>query len=237
MVSDMDFDQVLQFSDKEFASWLEENREYLSIDTISQLKNRAEMISSEGNLTCALSIFARAELIAQELTDPLAMGLVWRGRANVYQRYGCFEESLNASQAATRIYRQHSNALEVAKTRTLEVYTLGMLGKFDEAIALSAWVDEQFQDLPIGQARLAANLAQVYTQAWKLDLALQAYERAQKLYMQLDQPDIAACMLHDMGVAADQLDRLELAERYYQQAYPILKETGDHFVSGKVSFQ
>jgi len=214
-------------------AWLAERQLTADMALVEGLKAWAEEISAQGDLAQAIQTLDRAEEVAEQLPDPLALGLVWRGRANVYQRHDCFEESLAASQTGAEIYARQSTPLEVAKTRTQEVYTLGALGRFEEAITLAGWIQEQFAGFPLGQAFLATNLAQVYTWAWRLDDALTEHQRAQDLYTSLQQPKRAARVLMNMGVTAEQLDQLGLAEQYYQQAYPALKEANDQFVSAK----
>ncbi|MCO5195938.1 MAG: CHAT domain-containing protein [Anaerolineae bacterium] len=196
---------------------------------IEQLKYEAEQTGYEGDLDSALMLLDQAAALADQCIDPSGMGLVWRGRANVLGAHGFGAESLEAFQVAAAIYAEYSTPFEVAKTRTGEIYALGHLERFDDAVALAEWLRPQFVDFPQGLAFVESNLAQVLMWAMRDEEALAGFERAYQLFAQLDAPLWMARTLHHMGITAQNLDRLEQARTYYQQAYAGLKAADDTY--------
>jgi tetratricopeptide (TPR) repeat protein len=191
----------------------------ISIETIAQLKRQAETISSEGDLETALALLDQAEALAQTLGDPLAMGLVWRGRAHAWQIHSHFEASLEAVNQAVAIYEVHGTPLDVAKAQVTAVYKLGLMGRFDEAFALAKWIQPHFADDRFFQAVLAANLAPLYTWTGQYKRAMETNQQAWALFTELDMPLRATDALHNMGVAAQEMDDLSLAHDCFTRAY------------------
>jgi tetratricopeptide (TPR) repeat protein len=224
--------ELSRVPDDALAAWLRQRQAQLSSETVAALRAWAEEVGyDDRDLDGALHILDRAEAVASRLADPLAMGIVWRGRASVLQRHDRFEESLVASGQAAALYQAQGTPLDVAIARVVEVYTLGALERFDEAIALAQRIRQLFvrEGLVKGEAYVAANLAQVYTWVWRHEDALREYRRARRLFLALGEPVKAAEMLNDLGVLAEQMDRLALARRYYTRAYPALVAAGDVF--------
>lgn len=221
-----------------FGDWLNQHQEQLTHQSVEVLKSAAEAINDEGRLPDALILLDRAIQVAQATGDPLNAALAWRGRANVFQMAERFEESLAAASQAASIYRQHGTAFDVAVARTVEVLDLGALERFDEAIELAHEIRIRFEEISFqkGLAFIAANLGKVYTMAWQLDLALREYRRARNLFTKLGLSGFAAEVLHNMGVTAYYLDRLDLARRYYTKSYQDLVDAGDLYTAIKAQF-
>lgn len=199
-----------------------DNSQSPTIQQIDQLRQRAEQMGYGGDLDGALALLDQAAKQAQteQCTEPLGMGFVWRGRANVLSAHGYGVESLHAFQQATAIFTEYSTPFEVARTRIGEIGALGHLERFDDAVALAATIRPHFADYPSGLARMELNIGQVLTWAMRDGEALEAYIRAYQLFDQLNMPLRKARTLHNMGTVAQNLDRLEQARTYYLQAYP-----------------
>ncbi len=193
--------------------------ESFSIETITKLKQQAETISSEGDLESALALLDKAEALAQTLSDPLAMGLVWRGRAHAWQVHSHFEASLEAVNQAVAIYEAHGTPTDVAKAQVTAVYKLGLMGRFDEAFALADWIQPHFVGDPFFQAVLADNLAPLFTWISQYKRAMETYQQAWELFTELEMPLRATRALHNMGVAAHKMDDLSLARDCFMRAY------------------
>lgn len=219
-------------NDKTLA-WLEQNKKQLNIEFVAALRAEAEKQAYQGNLEEAQQVLDHAAQVPDVIETPIAMGLVWRGRAHVLQVHGHYNESLNATKQAVAIYQQYSSeeekGFDIAIARTLEVYTLGEVGRFEEAIELAHQIRSHFlqRDFTRGLAFLAGNLALIYTLAWQPEQALQEYERVYDFFLQTNDKRQAMRALHDMGVAANRLDQLDRARTYYMQALPAFREAGD----------
>ncbi len=205
-----------------------------AVDELEALRLRAQQLGDQGDMEGALRLLERGAILAASGPDLAAPGVIWRGRANVLQRHERYTESLAASDAAVEIYQRCGSEFDMARARTVQIYVLGALERFDEAIALAAWVRERFavvdSDLArLGLASVAANLGQIYVDAWQLEAAMAELEKAYHLYQELGMASRAAWTLQDMGLTAARMDRLELAEDYYRRAYAALTASGDVF--------
>lgn len=231
--------QVIEL--KELPTWIEQHRSELNISLLNELKSRAEAISQQGEITVAIQWLERGTVIAEILDDPCARALIWRGRANVLERGEQYEESLVAVHHAVAIYSQHGTDFDIAVARVIEIYVLGALERFDEAIPLAYWVRAQFEKEDTdyarrGLAHVAANLGAIYTQTWQLEKAMEEHQRALRLYRQLGMSEQAAWTLHDLGLTAERLDRLADARHYYEEALPELTRANYVFLLIKMHF-
>ena len=229
---------LLQTEATQLSAWLVNWRPQLNQELIARGKTEAETLGYGEDLKGALHLLDRLEHVALALDDPLALALVWRGRANVLQVHERYEESLAAAEEAANLYQQHATLYDVAVARTVEVMVLGALERFDEAIALAHWIRPTFQaqNFTFGLARLAGSLAQVYTWTWQLDEALVEYQQAEMLYAQLNLPLDIARVQHNRGYLAERLDRLAEASHYYQLAYPHFVAADDVVAMVKTQF-
>ena len=228
---------LLALPDAGFSAWLEENRSLLGVPSVEAAKAKAEEVAG-GDLPAALRILDRGAAIADQLGDPMATALIWRGRATVFQQHERYAESLDASGRAVAIYNQYGTPMDVAKARTVEVAVLGCLERFDEAIDLAHWIRPLFveADFVFGQARLAHALAFIYTMAWRLEDALAEYQLALSLAEQLDRRHDIAWILHNLGLLAYQMDQVALAQSYYHRAFPFFVEFDDAVMIVKTQY-
>lgn len=242
MNTDNLLDAIINLPQDAFEEWFEANtqraREHFKMELVQACKAKAQEMSYGDDPDGALPILDRAALVAGALKQPLALALVWRGRANILQVHERYVESLAASSRAIALYKQYGTPYDVAVASTVEIKTKGALERFDEAINLALWIRPLFvrQAFTFGVARVTGNLAEVLTWAWRLEEALPEYERARKLYLQSSSPLDAARVLHNMGVLANRMDQLDLAQRYYSQAYPEFKAAGDVISMIKTKF-
>lgn len=224
MEQDALVESLLGLSDDAVAAWIVERCVHFDVETFKAIKARAEEMSANGDLDGALRLLDRGALAAESANIPLGTGLMWRGRANALERHERYEESLNATYEAVKLYQEHGTEFDIAVARTIEIYALGALERFEEAIELAEWIRSRFaredsEWARLGLANVAANLGAVYIQAWRLEPALQELETAAQLYRELDMPDKVPWVLHDMGLVASCMDRLDLARQYYEQAH------------------
>jgi CHAT domain-containing protein/tetratricopeptide (TPR) repeat protein len=224
-------EEIFELSPQAFAVWVTDTPAVEQLGMVKSLKTSAEEISEQGDEPRALAYLEIAGKIANFISDPYpyAIGLVWRGRANVFQRYSRFEESLQASENAAEIYSHLGNELDAARSRAIQVYVLGVVNRYVEACSLAARLLEQFAYEPLGRAFVSANLAQAHWYAGQLQAAYQEHQRAYQMYRDLEIPGKAARVLHNLGLCAESLDQLEEAEQYYREAAPQLIQTGEIF--------
>lgn len=239
MLQNIVIDTIVSLSSEAFSEWLMKHAHQLNYDLVAGLRMQAEQIGqTEADLTQALEVLDKAAIISESIDDPLALALVWRGRANVFQWYERFQESDFAVQQAVAIYEEHGTSYDIAIARTLEVYLLGISERFDEAIALAKWIKPYFDETNFifGQANLALNVAHTYYFAWQLPEALATYQEAHHLFLQAEDPLQAARLLHNIGVVADELDQLDLAQTSFEQSYQPFIEANDKLMLVKIKY-
>lgn len=196
---------------------------------IARLKQKAEHISRKGNMTKALQILDEAEQQALALDDPLAMALVWRGRANVYMQNSHAEMSLEAANQAVAIYQEHGTLFMVALAQTVSVSSLNMLERYEESIALAEQIRPHFLDFPLGLIKLNSLLALTFDSLGQYEKAFALYEEVNAFYLEKGNQGEIGRMLLNMGVVAQKMDNLPLAYDLYHQAYPHYAAE-DHFI-------
>ena len=209
----------------------------INFAAVERLKQKAEQ-QAINDFEQAMSTLEQAAEIALGLDDPMATALVWRGRATIYQQHGMLDRCLHSIQSAVDIYERHGTPFDIAKARTVEVAVHSDMGNFEQAIELGAWIRREFehQDFTFGLARLAAALGYTYNAAWRLEESFQEHQTAYHLYQQLALKLDAAWVLHNMGVLANQMDRLDLACEHYTAAYSIFVDHGDRVMMVKAQF-
>jgi CHAT domain-containing protein len=219
-------------------AWLADHSDELTTETVKTFKLRAQELANAGNLNAALKTLERGMIIAKATSDPLAETLIWRGRANVLQRHERLEEALQASQRDADHCERYGNPFDVALARTIQVYILGALGQYEQAIDTAHWIRPHYKkaDFIRGQAHLAMNLAQVYTMAWELHKALDEYEIALDLYQEMKRPLKVARVHHNQGVTYELLGDIDRAQIHYERAYPTFLEARDVFMLVKTQY-
>ena len=195
-------------------------------DKFEDIKNQAQSISRKGDIEEALRLLDKAESQAAALDEPLALALVLRGRANVYQYHTRSKESLRAAQKAVTIYEQHGTPFDVALAQTVSVISLNVLERYAEAIALAEQIEPHFVNFPLGLTKLNTLLASIYEHTGQYEKALTYYEQSINFYHETDDYGEVARIFNNMGVIAQKMDDFPLAHDYFTQAYPLYKKVG-----------
>lgn len=231
------FAALVKLPQADVVAWLEQHQTQLE-PLIQYGKTYAEEVGYQGNLEKALFSLERVDLAAAATKAPLLSALVWRGRANVLQFHERYQESLAASSRAADLYANHGTPFDVAVARTVEVSVLGALERFTEAVELAQWIRPHFQSKSFlfGEARLSGALAKVYAMSWQLPEALAEYEHARGLYQQLERVLDAAWVRHNMGVLANRMDNLALAQQCFAEAYLVFVAHKDLVMLGKTRY-
>lgn len=232
------FTTLVALPDTDVSAWLGGNKAQIGEQLVLYGKACAEKVGYGGDLQEALFLLDRTGLAAAAADNPLLSALVWRGRANVLQFHERYQESLVAAGRAAALYAVHGTLFDVAVARTVEVSVLGALERFAEAIQLAQWIRPYFQSRSFlfGEARLSGALAKVYAMSWQLPEALAEYEHAWGLYQQLGQILDAAWVRHNMGVLANRMDNLALAQQCYAEAYPVFAAHRDQVMLAKTRY-
>lgn len=209
--------------------WELEKHKEVFLAIIQDLRLYAQKISNEDKLEESLALLDAGEWLAIQAALPLAQALIWRGRANVYQSYDKLEKSREAIAAEVKILEVHGSDFDIAQARTLDVYLLGVLEQFDEAIELAHWIRPIFEEkgFTLGEAAVTANLTRAYIASWQFELAEKECLKAKQLYEKLQATGRLAKVLFDSGYVAEKLNRWDKAESSFLEAQSLLFQEND----------
>lgn len=145
-------------------------------------------------------------------------------RARTLRQQGRHEEALTAFAEAVAEARAAGDTLLAAQVRIGEIDSLGMLGRYDEAIALA----ESLQPLLPARdaARALGNLGSLHLRRDQYQDALHCYDRAALLH---EDPRLHVGLAVNAGIALSYLGREPEAEERYQQARALYQELGSPF--------
>lgn len=205
------------------AIFVESHREEINDDLIQALRTEAE---NQSGLKDALDILDCGAYLAEAFQRNDWLNVVWRGRASVYSRHEHYQESFDASEKAASLCKD--DPIQEAIAQILQVFTLGVLGHYAKAVALAEKLYPFFQDMPLAQAYLSANLAQVYEWYWQLEKAQHEAEKAYTLFHELGNVSGGAEILHNLAIIAEKQEAYTLARTYYERAYEDFLKLEDH---------
>ncbi|MEM7336250.1 MAG: CHAT domain-containing protein [Chloroflexota bacterium] len=216
-MSQQQLNHFLNLPESELNHWLNGNRESISAAFFNEGKQYAEQLANDGDLTNALKTFEKLSIAATSREDLVSQALIWRGKANVYQLYEQYHNSLTSTQHAVEILEQVGTPFDIAVARTSEVAVLGALAQFEEAIALAHWIRPFFQkkDFSLGLASVSLNLAKVYAMSWQIDEAIAEYETAASHYAAIEMADYVAYIEIDVAILHSQQGNYTLSQNCY----------------------
>ena len=210
---------------KSLDTFIKDHRTEIDDPLMQALRAEAE---NQYELEEALHILECGAFLAEAFQRDDWLNWVWRGRATVLMRHEHYQESFEASEIAASLCV--NDPLQKAISRILQVYTLGVLGNYERAIALAEEIQPYFQNMPVAQANLSANLAQLYEWNWELEKARQEGEKAYTLFHELGYINATAKILHNLALIAEKQEDFTLARTYYEQAYEDFLHSEDHLM-------
>ncbi|WP_394794160.1 CHAT domain-containing protein [Armatimonas sp.] len=150
--------------------------------------------------------------------------------ARALRQQGRHEDALGAFARAVQEANAAGETLRAAQVRIGEIDSLGMLGRYDEAIALAERLETQLP--PRDVARVLGNLGSLYLRRDQYAEALACYERASPLDAD---PRLHAGLAVNAGITLTYLGREVEAEEHYAQAREIYTTLGSAFDAAVVN--
>lgn len=148
-------------------------------------------------------------------------------RARALRQQGRHEEALAAFAEAVKVAQAAGDSLLAAQVRIGEVDSLGMLGRYDEAIALAHALTPQLP--PRDAARVLGNLGSLHLRLDAYELALACYDQARALLHDANEPLLNAGLSVNAGIALTYLGREAQAEACYLLAREYYQSSGSAF--------
>lgn len=152
--------------------------------------------------------------------------------ARSLRQQGRHAEALDAFARAVAEAEAAGETLRAAQVRIGEIDSLGMLGRYDEAIALAQNLAHRLP--PRDAARALGNLGSLHLRRDQYAEALAAYDRA-ALLSQGDDPPLQAGLAVNAGIALTYLGRESEAETRYQTARALYDTSGSGFDAAVVA--
>ncbi len=150
--------------------------------------------------------------------------------ARALRQQGRHEDALGAFARAVQEANAAGETLRAAQVRIGEIDSLGMLGRYDEAITLAERLETQLP--PRDVARVLGNLGSLYLRRDQYAEALACYERASPLDAD---PRLHAGLAVNAGITLTHLGREVEAEEHYAQAREIYTTLGSAFDAAVVN--
>lgn len=216
---------------------LAENTEFLNIDLISSLKQRADQLEQD-DARQALAIGLIAEEIADQFPMDEAHALAFWTQANAYDFLAENESAVRSYQRAADFFNKAGKPLEASRTAIGQMFTLMQMGQFDESQHLAESARKVFvehEDL-LSLAKIDMNLGNLHYQQGKYTQALEGYKQATESFDSLGEILYAAMNKINQATALTMLDDFLGAEELHQQAGPVFEEADLRTAAASVEY-
>ena len=150
--------------------------------------------------------------------------------ARALRQQGRHEDALGAFARAVQEANAAGETLRAAQVRIGEIDSLGMLGRYDEAITLAEMLETQLP--PRDVARVLGNLGSLHLRRDQYAEALACYERASPLDAD---PRLHAGLAVNTGITLTYLGREAEAEERYARARELYATLGSAFDAAVVN--
>jgi len=206
---------------------LDGNPEFLHVDTVSVLKERADQLEQD-DARQALALGLLAEEIAEQLASDEARALALWTQANAYDFLAENESAVRCYERAAELFKAAGKPLEAARTAIGQMFTLMQLGKFDQSQLLAQSARSVFveQGDVLSLAKIDMNLGNLHYQQGKYAQALEDYRQATEAFLSLGEALYGAMNQINQASALTMLDDFLQAEQLHEQARPVFEEAG-----------
>ena len=197
----------------------------------------------------ALELADMTAAIAYARQDLLLAASAGRVQGQAYRLLGRHTEAIQAFRTAADFARRAGDTKLAAQVQIGCVDSLGMVGRYDEAIALANSLEKslRMEGAEEDAARVLFNAGSLHFRRDQYARALDCYERAGQILERGNDPTVLARIRSNCANALTHLNRLDEAIALYEQARLLFVERGMtmetafvdtnlgflHFVSGK----
>lgn len=171
------------------------------------------------DLKKAQELAETAAALAQDLGDYESQAHASRAQANALWFSGHNQQAAELHKKAIEHFEESGNALETARTLSVSIQPLILLGEYDRALAAAERAREIFTSRgeAVRLARLEINVGNIFHRQDRFREALDCYERAyQQLLPDKDAEGIIAA-LHNIAVCLITLNDYQRALSTYEQ--------------------
>lgn len=210
---------------------------FLQIDTVSALKERADLLEQD-DARQALHLGLIAEEIAEMLSSDEARALASWTQANAYDFLAENESAVRCYKRAAELFNTAGKPLEAARTAIGQMFTLMQLGQFEQSqqLAQSARLVFVEQRDVLSLAKVDMNLGNLHYQQGKYAQALEDYKQATEAFESLGETLYGAMNQINQATALTMLDDFLAAEHLHEQARPVFEEADLRTAAASVDY-
>ncbi|MCG2784230.1 MAG: soluble NSF attachment family protein, partial [Anaerolineae bacterium] len=210
---------------------------FLQIDTVSALKERADLLEQD-DARQALHLGLIAEEIAEMLSSDEARALASWTQANAYDFLAENESAVRCYERAAELFNAAGKPLEAARTAIGQMFTLMQLGQFEQSqkLAQSARLVFIEQGDVLSLAKVDMNLGNLHYQQGKYAQALEDYKQATEAFESLGETLYGAMNQINQATALTMLDDFLAAEHLHEQARPVFEEADLRTAAASVDY-
>ncbi len=216
---------------------LEEHKEFLKVDTVYALKERADILQRD-NAHQVLNVGLAAEKMAEGLSSDEAHALALWMQANAYHHLAQFESAVRCYERAAALFKAAGKPLEAARTNIGQMFTRMTMGQFEYAQLLAEATRLVFIQAgdTRSRAKIDMNLGHLHRRQGHSMQALEYYKQATETFQSLGDPLYAAMTQVNQAVALTELDIFLGAEMLYEQARPVFESKKLRGATASVDF-
>jgi CHAT domain-containing protein len=181
----------------------------------------------KGEWANSISLLTQAQNLIDEKTQPLEMGQIASGLADVFNESGLPENGLIQLQRALDYYRQTPSLSDDNRTIWALGSTYYLLGNYPEALKHLQQALAGVAPDSLDAALCHAYLGRVYRSTGEPSLALQHLQPALDIYTRAVNPQEAAQVRALMGQVYQQQGKIARAREYYQAALESFRALSD----------
>lgn len=220
------FDQLAALpDDASRTSFFIHHPELLSPSFVTRLVETVRtMVKVDLNKACALA--DAAVTVANRLGDKESTAFALRAKANTFWSLGQNKQASELHAQAIQLFEEVGNPLEAARTLSISIQPLILLGEYERAHVAAERARTIFtaaQDM-VRLARLEINVGNIFHRQDRFREALDCYERAySQLLPDKDHEGLIAA-LHNVAMCLIMVDEYERADNAYEQVSNLCRE-------------
>jgi CHAT domain-containing protein len=219
-----DFPEAIQNYEQSLQLWRNLNNPQGQAESLIML---GFIDARKGEWASSISFLAQAQSLIEDNYDPVLMGQIAAGLADIFNESGLPENGLVQFQRALDYYHQTPGGRDDAMMLLMIGNTHYLLENYPEALIHLQQALASLEPNSLGAAQGHEYLGKVHSAMSEYDVALPHLENALATYLKAGNPNEAAQVRALMGHIYQQQGQLERARQYYQQALETFEKLSD----------
>lgn len=227
-------EQLIALSDEAAQrQFLRDHPSLLNDQVAAALKEQADQLI-RADLGRTLQVADLILYLGELSGNPLhrALGLLAMAHARSFGGLGEYEYAVQLLDEATEIYRSSNLPVNEARTQIGKIWSLALLGRYDEAFATGQWASQILEEHEewLLLAKMTSNLGMIHYRLGQDSEALAMFDKAKALYERLGPEEAAERALarveQNRSMALRNLGQFDASVQTSQAALDMLTRTG-----------